>query len=557
MKKLFTYVWLMFCATMFAQNRAVNVDDPISDVDITYTSDGTARLTVTLNTIEGSNTGATGPVDYTAEMNIENGTIFWQGIQTDSQKKILLNTSLKKIGKDKPFVLYADLYDGNNNTLKKPSDQNKWTKVSFKLNYMIGGKSGQRHIFNFYAPPGEEDLTEKLIVTSTTAYLKDVRKGVINFKSQPSGMPFEILDITITKIMADGTKLSDPISTNELGTNRFTYNGSLNLEINPNFDIELSNSKYLITCNAIVLGTKNKLKSTETEIVFVPDYEFQIINRQPDYSIALLSQADNFDDINIETKGSGTLGIRFLNPQYKDVKSSTVSLPNSRYIIRLENCKSVPNETSSTFFYTNGTKDISPPLMITKKLPRVTDFKFNGVDEKALYMSFKLPGIDEGQSPTITFSTSTGEIQLGGNLIIKQSSTDKTLFDVKIDKKIANVFTGGEIVKDVSIAVKYAGNILYSMTVTVYDQKLHKEKTDALKVEVEKKKNKRDGAKIDGLVNDLQKYAKAVGNDITDVEASKIKQDLKEAKTEDTVEIINAVGKWVLAAGKIVLPLLV
>ena len=52
MKKLFTYVWLMFCATMFAQNRAVNVDDPISDVDITYTSDGTARLTVTLNTME-------------------------------------------------------------------------------------------------------------------------------------------------------------------------------------------------------------------------------------------------------------------------------------------------------------------------------------------------------------------------------------------------------------------------------------------------------------------------------------------------------------------------
>ncbi len=554
MKKYFLLI-ILIANICYGQKRTVDINDPISDIDISYTEqNGVTRLTVILNSIEVQQEANSSENQYTADISAK-GLIYWETEQSNSKKYILKNINLTKEGSDKPFVLFADLYDGTNSLLMKPSRQNNWEKLSFKLYYVINGKSGQTPTLNLYAPKDNTTPTNRTINISTSATQKDNKKGIINFKSIPSGTPFEISELEIKKVSV-GNSSTTKLDVNQLGTNRFSYNGELKLIFNTQFDIETINAKYFVTCRASMIGNPNEnFNATETEVVFVPNFDLKVLNRNTGYSIILPNGASTYTDQNIETEGNGNLGIRFLNSHYQNIRPE-ITKQGNKYNIKLDGLQEIPNETSSTYFYTNGANDISAPLTISKKLPRVTDFKFNGVKGDTLLMSFKLPGIDEGVPPSISLSGTQGSINIGGNVIIKMDNKDKSKFDVFIDRNISNLISKNDIVKDVSIGVNYGGNTLYSLTVTVFNQKLYDETMAELKKETEKKKKERKPEKIKKLVDDIVKIGTAIGNSIKDEDVEAAINELQTANGDKVKAVMSDIGKWALIAGKIILPLL-
>ena len=555
MKKLLL-LSLLIANICYGQNRTVDINDPISDIDISYTEqNGVTRLTVILNSIEVTQNEINTASTYTADINIK-GLIYWDTEQLNSKKYILKNTKLSKEGSDKPFVLFADLYDGSNSLLMQPTKKDNWEKISFKLYYVINGKTGQTPTLNLYPPKDNASPVTRTINISTSATQKELKKGIIGLKSNPSGTPFEITELEIKKVSGSNTTTTK-LNESTLSTNRFSYNGELNLMINTLFDIETINAKYYVKCRARMIGNPDVIFSNaETEVVFVPNFDLKVLNRKSGYSIILPSGANFYLDENIETEGNGELGIRFLNSNYQHIRSDISGQSNGKYNIKLEGLQEIPSETSSTYFYTNGAKDISSPLIISKKLPRVTDFKFNGVKGDSILMSFKLPGIDKGVQPSITLSGEKGAINLGGNVVVKRDKKDDNKFDVYIDRKISNLISKDDIVKDVSIGIDYGGNTLYGLTVTVFNQKLYDQKMTELKSETDKKKKERDPEKIKKLVEDIVEIGTAIGNSIEDEEVNSAIEDLQTAKGDKVKAVMSDIGKWALVAGKIILPLL-
>jgi len=555
MKKLLL-LSLLIANICYGQNRTVDINDPISDIDISYTEqNGVTRLTVILNSIEVTQNEINTASTYTADINIK-GLIYWDTEQLNSKKYILKNTKLSKEGSDKPFVLFADLYDGSNSLLMQPTKKDNWEKISFKLYYVINGKTGQTPTLNLYPPKDNASPVTRTINISTSATQKELKKGIIGLKSIPSGTPFEITELEIKKVSGSNTTTTK-LNESTLSTNRFSYNGELNLMINTLFDIETINAKYYVKCRARMIGNPDVIFSNaETEVVFVPNFDLKVLNRKSGYSIILPSGANFYLDENIETEGNGELGIRFLNSNYQHIRSDISGQSNGKYNIKLEGLQEIPSETSSTYFYTNGAKDISSPLIISKKLPRVTDFKFNGVKGDSILMSFKLPGIDKGVQPSITLSGEKGAINLGGNVVVKRDKKDDNKFDVYIDRKISNLISKDDIVKDVSIGIDYGGNTLYGLTVTVFNQKLYDQKMTELKSETDKKKKERDPEKIKKLVEDIVEIGTAIGNSIEDEEVNSAIEDLQTAKGDKVKAVMSDIGKWALVAGKIILPLL-
>jgi len=140
---------------------------------------------------------------------------------------------------------------------------------------------------------------------------------------------------------------------------------------------------------------------------------------------------------------------------------------------------------------------------------------------------------------------------------MKQNASDKTIYEIQIDRAIATLLTGEDIAKDILIAIDYSGVTLFSMTATVFNQRLYEKKLAELKDESTKKKNKRDPAKIKALVDTMQAYSKEVGNPVPDAKViaatDKLQNERDEVKVQSTV---SEVGEWILKAGKLILPLL-
>jgi hypothetical protein len=556
MKNLFTFSLLLLTNFIFSQNRFVNVNDPISEVDISYSEPtGMTRLTVILNTVETNEASAVS-ADYSAQMNIE-GSVKWDVLPTDPKKNILKNVPLNKQGTDKPFVFFVDLYTADNQLLMKSSPSNLWNKIALKLHYVINGVSGHTTTVNLYPPTiGSTPIYRKLSI-ETQAKQKETKKGVLSFKSEPSGIPFEIKELKITKKIGEN-ETSTTLSATDLGVSRYSYNGELNVEVPTSFEIENLGNKYLVVCKAVLLGDSNiSLNSSVTEVVFVQDFDLRILNRTSTHSISVIGDSNEFIDGNIETEGNGTLGIRFLNSNYQNIKSTVAKVDGSKkYDIKLTGLNAIPNETSSTFYYTNGAKDISAPLTISKKLPRVTDFRFDGLSGDALNMSFKLLGTDEGTMPVVKIAEGLNNIELGGSLIVNPDVNDKTKFNISIARNISNILTGEEIVTDISISVNYASNSLYDLKVTVFNQKLYDEKMKKLREETDKKKKDRDAEKIKSLVEEISSYGKAAGKVIESEEIKVAVENLQNGKSDKVKEVMSDVGKWALVVGKIILPLL-
>lgn len=555
MKKMFLLL-LLLSTFSYSQNRIINLQDPIAEIDISFSEEGIARLFVILNTVESAEESI-GDNSYTADINVQ-GLIHWEDAQKESRKNILKNVPLMKVGSETPFVLFTDLYSGENKFLKKPDATNKWKKISLKLSYVINGKTGQTPTLNLYPPKDNAGPIKREIQISAGAIQKESRKGIIHLKSVPSGMPFEITTLKIRQING-GEEQITVLGRNELGEGRFSYNGELKLSVPTGFDIETLNSKYVISCTAGLLAEPNTLLETnETEVIFVPDLDLKILNRNPGYSITLPSDASTHIDKNLETLGNGKLGIRFLDPRYQHIRTSISPLGNGKYNIFFEGLESIPIETSSTFFYTNGTTDISPPLVISKKLPRISDFKFDGVKENHVALSFRLPGIENGIHPGISLSGSKGTLDLGGNVVIRKINVAGAdgKYEVLIDRNISDKIIDNKVVEDMSIAVNYGGNILYNLTVTVYNQSYYDGKRAELTQEANKKKKDRDPEKIENLVKEISAIGIALGNTIDEAVVQETIGNLRSAKGDKVKAVMSDVGKWTLIAGKIVLPLL-
>ena len=557
MKKLYSLIFFsIIYVSSYAQQRLVDINDPIADIDLSYTEgDGITRLTIILNTITNEQEGG-GSENYTADISVQ-GLIQWKSNPDNSKKNILRETALSKIGSDKPFVLFADLYDGTNNFLKKPTETNKWEKISFRLSYVINGKSGSTPRLNLYPPIEDNNAVSitRILNVGTSAILKDSRKAIVSIKSTPTGTPFEITEMSILK-ESGGNQNSITIEKTELGNSRYSYNGNLSLAFNTPFDIETLNAKYYVTCKGVLLGDSSvPMNGIKTEVVFVPNPDLTILNRPPGYSILLSNGSNEYNDENIETRGNGKLGIRFLNADYKNIRSTVSALGNNKYNIKLEGLSEIDSETSSTYFYTNASKDVSAPLVISKKLPKVTNFKFNGVKGDSLLMSFKLGGIDEGTTPSISLTGDQGTIDIGGDIPVKKTP-DGNSFNVFIDRKISGVIAEDKIIRDVTINVNYGGHVLYNLTVTVFNQKLYNEKLAALEVETSKKPKDRAKSKVESLVKDILAIGEAVGNSINDDEVSEAIDSLQTAKGDKVKKVMGDVGKWALIAGKIILPFL-
>ncbi len=560
MKVVFSFSLLLLSVIASGQNRVVDPNDPVGDVDIIYTSDDVARVMVVLNTVEAGSIPNSISINELS-VNVQ-GQISWSTSPQDQKKLLLQKRNLDFAGSDRPFVMFADLYDGSNNLLKKTSSSNDWNKLSIRIHYSMPGKSGKTPVLNL-APPIVRTAVERKIVTiDQTGYRKDMKHVTITLRTNQKGTPFEVTQVKITK-KSGSTETSTDLSANDLGDGRFCFNGELVLNVITAFDIDIINAKYVVSCSVIgVEAGKPTYQTTPTEVTFVPNHNLRIKNLEQSQSIIIPPGADD-TSWEVETDGNGQLGVKFLNSEYakrfNSVKPELVS--EGKWKIKLDGLSSIPSETASTLYYLNGSKEISPPLIISKKLPRVSDFKFNGVKgDSLIILSFRLPGIDKETDPTISISGDKGEIKLGGKVVVKRrvvlQEKDKDMFDVTLDRNLTGLISSEAITKDLTFTISYGANRLYDFTATVFNQKLFDSKKEDLQKEANKKPKDRDKTKIASLVKDLAEMGKAIGNSIDDKEVADSIDGLQKAKGVEVKKVFSDIGKWALIVGKVVLPLL-
>lgn len=559
MKNLFYFLSLVITLNGYCLNKVVDINNPISDIDISYTNeDKLVRLIVILNTIQSDQNNASEDDEKSTKYPIEvsiKGLVHWNGNQTKTNKHVLKNISLKPLNRSKPHVLFADLYDESNSPLKQPSIKNDWKKISLQLQYKIAGKIGHTPTINLYPPKKKSKTPTESININTSAVQKGTNRGIITIKSN-NGTPFKVEEIIVTKVSGNNqTTLT--LSGENIKSNRFGSNGRLDLEFNSPFPIEHINSKYFVSCTATLIGSTNSNFSVEkTEVIFLQDYDLEILNRGKNFNINIPIGNDRFVDNNIRTRGHGNLGIRFLNPEYQKIKPSvSKSKEENTYEITLDGWEGIQSETSSIFYYTDGEKDISPPLTISKQLPKVKNFKFNGIKNDSITISFELAqSAGSTISPSISFSTPKGIIDIKGKTFLRENlSSDQ--YSVTISQNIP-LLGNEEIVKDISLNVNYDKNILYNLTVTVFNQRYYNQSMDSLRMETSKKKSLRDNEKIKQLVEKIVAFGKAVGNSVEIEEVNLAINQLQNFKGEKLKAVLADIGKWAIIVGKIILPFL-
>jgi hypothetical protein len=565
MKYLNTLAIIIIAFTgLRGQSTGVDPVNPISEISLGYTNGpiSTTGLTIVFNAAKGSGDSTRSNSISRPKLNIT-GSIVWADQPSDPKKTILSDGRFFD-SPEKPFVSHTDLYDGNQQILLQASESNDWKRINLKLSYSIDGEVVELPSIALYPPPvvEEEEVINRVVRVNPKAQWVGEKEAVFTVESLPPGIQFEITEFTLLKYDNDSTEPStQPMDKGHQGDRRFTRDGKTQIHFLTDTEIDIS-SDYMVSLKAIdtYSGKEISTGAEATKVFFIKEFPPSVINREEGRIFQIPCHADKFRDDDIQMVGDGTLGIRFLNKDFELVNPTTVRLGGDRYAIDLDGLQTVPMMSSSTYYYINKETGatISPALTITKSLPKVESFKFDGVSQDSLMVSFEIEGDMGDKDPVLNISGSVGILPLGNVFVTKQprlatSPTEK--YHAKIYGQISQYVLGNKITDDLTIGVTYAEETLYSLTVTAVNRKLYDETRAKLEAEVDSPKGDRSRENIVKWVDILVGYGKAVGTSIEDPVVRNAVDELKNGNNSKVSKVMSDIGKWALIVGKIVLPI--
>lgn len=548
---------LLIIRPAFSQVRVVDSDKPISSIEISYSADNNLIIVLVLNSKENTQTvTATSSVNFKATIE---GQISWNNTPSDPSEKFVSGTFLATSAQT-PFKYSADIKYGSSlkfvpTPTPTPTSRN-WKSIEYvKIKYELDGKYNELPFFTIFPPTTSINTINNAIKIAGRGKFTSKRTGEISIESEPIGTAFEVTQCEIVKMLG-GKEVVTKLNSTELGASRYANNGKIDLKFTIGSDIDEVNASFKAKVVVKLIGTAEVITSSYTEVVFVDETPLIIWNRPPSYSITI-NDKDDYSDSEINVSGKGDLNIEFATKDYADLIRVTKSKIGNSYSFKLSGLNQIPDKTYSYFYYTSNGERISPPYLIVKEAPVLTDFQFIGISSKSISMEFRLPQFVNEQLVNVNVISNDGkDLVIGGGIVIKRDDTDKTKFIVNLPNSITDLIVK-DTIRDLRFSINYNSKKLYSFGVKVFNQKLLNDKVAELIAATADKPNKRNRDEIKKTVESIVKIGEAVGNSIDDKEVGKAIDDLKNGDKEKIKNVMADIGKWALIVGKVVLPILV
>ncbi len=545
-KLLFSTVSFLIAIAATCQTSIVDLENPISRIDVGYSVDNYLIFTIVLNSKENSQTLQNlPPINFKASIE---GQINWADEIEDKRKKTLLAVFQPNVSS--PFVFSADAKDGTSALVPSPVTR-KWVSIEqVKLKYEIEGKRFELPYISVY-PPGIQSNIKTELSVANRGKMIGKQKGEITISSNDA-TPFEVLSIDVTQqIGAERNNIL--LSKESLGSMRFANNGSIDLTFATKFELDLSAS-YFVVVKSKKIGSGESLVSKSCEVVFIDEIPRRILNKESNFSISIEDKDVIMDEV--RTEGKGLLGVRFVNPDYQKIDVKSVSKGGGTFEFYYHGLGKLPDNSFSYFYYTVNGIDLPQPYLIVKKAPVISDFKFTGTKENEVSLEFKLPEYVNKDEISIDIIGEKGNLIVAGSTVIYADPLNKSKFRAVLSNDLTDKVTKDTII-EVNFVINYSKAPIYSLGITIFNQKLLNQKMAELIAETANKPNKRDEKKIKTIIEDLVKIGKAVGNSIDDTEVTEAIDSLHSGDKEKIKNTMADIGKWALVAGKIVLPFLV
>ncbi|MEQ8520523.1 MAG: hypothetical protein RIC15_00055, partial [Vicingaceae bacterium] len=437
-------------------------------------------------------------------------------------------------------------------------DVRQWRSIEkLKIKYELDGKYSELPYLTIYPPTIPAAVGTKTIKVAGRGKFTSKQSGEISIESDPKGVAFEVTSLELTKSVA-GKENTIKINTEALGAFRFANNGKIDIKFNLGTDLNDDKATFKGIVNAKIIGTGEVLSTPRTDIVFVDEIPLTIWNRPSNYSISINDKAE-IEDPDINTSGKGDLGIMFATKEYADVIKVERSNVGSNYSFKLSGLGQLPEKSFSYFYYTDKGEKISPPYLIVKEAPVLTNFKFNGVDKDKLVMEFGLPAfVDQSLIAVNVINSNNKDLMVGGTMLVekKPGSKGDANFVINLPNNITETLSK-DTIKDLRFNIIYNSITVYSINVKYFNQRLLNDRIAALAAETSVKPGKRDKVEIEKIVKAIVQIGEAVGNSVDDPEVSTAIAGLENGDKDKVKSVMSDIGKWALIAGKVVLPLLI
>jgi hypothetical protein len=549
MKKLILCLEFFFLANfVYSQNININPSNPIEGIDLIYVENQT-RLHVNFNELKGDSNIEASQNKLPLKISVE-GSIIWSKVPNDEKKIKIREIELRQLATDRPFLYFTDLYDQNNILLGRSNNSNNWQKIILKIKYNIDGIQKELPNITMYPPRDVATNLQNNLKFLTPIFLTDDREIEIGIE-ESNKQAIKIIDL---KLISENGNSVTPVNLSSLGQDISSQNGSLNLKLNLNVSPDI-NSNHRIEATVHYLNTQIDDQTISKDFNFVKKYDLKIIG--PSYKTKVPFEQDRVEIQNIQTRGIGTLSVRFLDEIYSEkIKPQPLNISNDgSKSLFLEGFSQVEYGTGSAFYFTFNGKDVGKPNYIYKALPKVENFMFNGVDDKNIQMKVLLDESISQNNLVINVYYKQDTLGLSRGKVIKRSDNNNKEYSILIDRNISNL-VGDSIFYDVKFQLEANNEKIYVFTSTLFNQKKLDEKIDILKVETAKSKRERSNEQIKNTLEEIQKIAIRLGNSVGDVEVTKALDVLEKGSKEKTIKTIEDIGKWALIAGKIFLPIL-
>ena len=550
-----TLISILFCLAFIPQaipqDKIIDTDKPISNIDISYSVNNKLMFTLLLNSRDNTQTLSSAPtVDFKATIE---GQIKW-AIDPGNPKENLVSGTFTSSSSDSPFKYSTELKNGLGFLIPMPTEKNWTSIINVKIKYEIDGKYNELPSMTIYPPGVITPVISKAIKISTQAKMIDKRKAEIALESEPSGLAFEVTQIELIKT-SGGNQSKGGYNASEIGDARFANNGKINLLFNTTFDIDDNTASYQVSVKAKAIGTSEIINSPLTDVVFIDASPLRILNRPADYSLTV-NDSDELIDSDINTTGIGDLGIRFATTEYENKIQKQRTNLGSVYTFQLKGLNALPDKSHSYFYYTSNGKIISPPHLIVKEAPVLTNFHFDGINADRISLGFNLPAfVDPTLISLNIVSKDNKDLVIGGSYVVKRDLTDPTKININLPNDLTTVIAN-DTIRDLGFIVNYKAVRLYSLNLKLFNQKLLNEKIAELVANASDRPARRNREQIKAIVEDIVKIGESVGNSMSDAEVNQTVDELKNGNKEQIKNTMLDIGKWALLVGKIVLPVL-
>lgn len=557
MRKILLVLFLGGYVWTYASKVQLPSAPPIDDIDLNYTQDDVARVSIKLAEVENTDV-SDGNANFDITISLQ-GLIQWRTKQENARRYFLEKVQLQPSA-DNPLVYYADLYDGSKRLLKRPSINDAWDKISFRVEYEVNGTVETTFNLNFYAPVIKEKPENVNLILNSTQQKND-NKLLFKFSVEPEGKPFEITELIIQQKL-EGAERSNKFTKGKIGNRRYFLEGnSLEVPLETSFDLQNPEAKYFVSCDARLIGMGTKFSIKEQEITPIRNLELQLVNLDDQgLNVDLPLDKDILIINNIEVRGEGDLKIKFLDPLFQESITSKIrfDVQKQRYEIKLEGINKIAIGSSAAYYLADGSRRISPIYRMRKQLPSVSDFKFNGFVGDSLTMSFKINQSGTGTTPRVNLSVKGKSLEVEGSIFIHENEENGDAstreYIVYIHRRFPNMLTDETLPKDVILSIVLGDYSIYELTFTVFDQEKYDQKVKELQAETQQKPRFRDQKKIEKLVKEILSIGEALGNSVDDTEVSQAISELTTAKGDKVKRVFQDIGKWASIIGKIVMP---